>query len=189
MIRLSATPLLVIFCTLSLGGCQSSQRTATIEEHSEAVAIVKAVQPELGLLAFESSTGERGVVHVGPEVRNLSEIDPGDRLRIRYSRAIAAHVVKTEVPQVLGHTENLQRNLEPGQRPSATSASETKALFRVEKIDTAANSVVVTGPDGLERLINVRTPKMREYIRTLKAGDTVEVTFTEAAAISIEPLG
>jgi hypothetical protein len=30
-------------------------------------------------------------------------------------------------------------------------------------------------------------PKAREFIRGLKRGDEVEVTFTEAAAISVQP--
>lgn len=182
------TVALVLLGSLCLAGCQGSGRTATVEEHAEAIATVRAVAPELGLLAFESASGERGVVQVGPDVKNLSEIDPGDRLRIRYSRAVAAHVVKAEAPQVLQHVEKQERTLEPGKRPELTSARETKALVRVEEIDTAANTVIVTGPDGLQRMFNVRTPQMRRYIRTLKAGDTVEVTFTEAVAVSIEPL-
>jgi hypothetical protein len=57
----------------------------------------------------------------------------------------------------------------------------------IYEVDRVQNIVEVTGPRGFNRRIPVQDPKMREFIRGLKKGDEVEVTFTEALAISVEP--
>jgi translation initiation factor IF-1 len=37
-------------------------------------------------------------------------------------------------------------------------------------------------------VIAVRDPKMRKFIRTLKPGDVVEVTYTESLAVDVTPV-
>ena len=43
------------------------------------------------------------------------------------------------------------------------------------------------GSDGLARVLPVRSPEGKEFIAGLKAGDEVELTYTEAVAMSVEP--
>ena len=169
--------------------CGTVEHKATTEDYFDTVATVRAVDAAEGLLAIDTPTGERAVLQMGPEVKNLSEVKAGDRLKIRHSRAMAAHVVKASRPAVISSTENSESQFDPGTKPAATTERETKALFHVDAIDTAANSMLVTGPAGRQQLVQISEPEMQDYIRTLEAGDTVEVTFTEATAISIEPAG
>jgi hypothetical protein len=51
----------------------------------------------------------------------------------------------------------------------------------------AHHTVSFTDPEGLAQTITVQDPKMRDFIKTLKVGDEVAVTYTEALAISVEP--
>jgi TusA-related sulfurtransferase len=41
--------------------------------------------------------------------------------------------------------------------------------------------------DGTTHIIEVRTPEMQQFIRELKRGDVVQVTFTDSIAVSVIP--
>lgn len=172
---------------VSLIACGTIEPTASTEDYVDTVATVHAVDAAEGLIAIDTPTGERAVLQIGSQVKNLSEVEAGDRLKIRHTRAMAAQVVKASQPAIISTTQDSKSQFEPGEKPSTTTERETKALFHVDAIDTAANALLVTGPAGRQQLVQMNEPEMREYIRTLEAGDTVEVTFTEATAISIEP--
>ena len=48
----------------------------------------------------------------------------------------------------------------------------------------AHHTVSFTDPEGLAQTITVQDPKMRDFIKTLKVGDEVAITYTEALAIT-----
>jgi hypothetical protein len=58
---------------------------------------------------------------------------------------------------------------------------------RITSVDKKNNVVNFYGSDGLARSLPVRSPQGQEFIGKLKAGDEVEVSYTEAVALSVEP--
>ena len=44
-----------------------------------------------------------------------------------------------------------------------------------------------TSSRGVRRTVVVRSPEMQAFIRTIRPGQRVNVAFTEATAISVEP--
>ena len=64
---------------------------------------------------------------------------------------------------------------------------QSRVRVTVEGVNPANNTVAFVGPDRVPRTVAVRQPAMQEFLRTLKVGDEVEVTFTDAVAISVEP--
>ena len=61
-----------------------------------------------------------------------------------------------------------------------------KGVVKVQSVDTVNNVVTITGSDGVSRKIRVVDAKAQEFIRGLKAGDEVQLTFSEAVAVSVE---
>jgi len=57
----------------------------------------------------------------------------------------------------------------------------------VAALDTVNNTVDVSVSDGTVRRIRVVDPKAQEFIRGLRVGDDVQLTFSEALAVSVEP--
>jgi hypothetical protein len=47
--------------------------------------------------------------------------------------------------------------------------------------------VTFTGPDGYARVLPVKDPAAKKFVATLKEGDQVDLTYTEALAVSVEP--
>ena len=73
---------------------------------------------------------------------------------------------------------------EPGARPAAGIARQTTVTVKITAIDPSVPSVTFTGPKGNSRTLKVQRP---EKLVGVKVGDTVELTFTEAVAIKVEP--
>ena len=71
--------------------------------------------------------------------------------------------------------------------PSATSSTQTRQTVRITNVDKKNNIVSFYGSDGLARVLPVHTPQGQQFIADLKAGDEVELTYTEAVAMSVEP--
>jgi hypothetical protein len=57
----------------------------------------------------------------------------------------------------------------------------------ITAVDTKTNQLRSTAPTAPGRVFTVQTPQAKEFIKQLKPGDTVVVTFTEALALSVEP--
>ena len=57
----------------------------------------------------------------------------------------------------------------------------------IDAVDLKNNIVNFTGPQGNVNIVAVKRPEMREFIKTLKTGDKVDVTYTEAVAVSVQP--
>jgi hypothetical protein len=60
-------------------------------------------------------------------------------------------------------------------------------VVKVVAVDAATNTVEVLGGDGAVRKVRVQDPQAQAFARGLKAGDEVQLTFTEALAVSISP--
>jgi hypothetical protein len=75
----------------------------------------------------------------------------------------------------------------PGERPSGMVVEHIRRRVTIEGANPANGTVSSIGPDRVPRTVAVRQPAMREFLRTLKVGDEVEVTFTAAVAVSVEP--
>jgi len=75
----------------------------------------------------------------------------------------------------------------PGSRPAAGVAHNVSATVNIVSVDTSFDTVTFTLPSGDQRVVAVQTPEGREFIRTLKKGDMVDVTYTEAVAVEVVP--
>jgi hypothetical protein len=60
-------------------------------------------------------------------------------------------------------------------------------VVKIKDVDTKNNVVSFYGEDGLLRAFPVQTDQGRAFIKKLKPGDEVGVTYTEALAVSVEP--
>lgn len=181
-----------LVAALVVAGCASSEPKPpkpmqTIEDTIEASATVTKVDVLNRLLSIRTDDGRETTVKVGPEVQNLVMVNPGDRIVLRYREAIGARISTTPASgqQVTVDIDAERARL--GQRPAATASQTTNVPVTINSVNTATNTVTFHGSDGLVRSLTVQTPQGQEFIKQLKAGDSVVVSFTEAVALSVEP--
>jgi hypothetical protein len=168
-----------------LASCQTKEtKPATVERTSEVTATVAAIDVPKRLVTLKGQDGKMLTVEAGEEVRNLPQVEVGDRVVVRYHEAIAAQIAE---PGQKASASAMATRAPLGARPGAGLAQQVTATVKITALDLARHSVSFTDPDGLAQTITVQEPKMRDFLKTLKVGDEVAVTYTEALAISVEP--
>jgi translation initiation factor IF-1 len=173
---------------MALAACQTPppKPMATVEDTVEVSATVEKVDVLNRLLSLKTESGEVVTVEVDPAVQNLVQVNPGDRVVARYRQAIGATISKEAAGQPV--TVDVQADrAKLGQKPSARTSQTTNVPVTITAVDTKTNQVTFYGSDGLVRVFTVQTPQAKEFIKQLKPGDTVVVSFTEALALSVEP--
>lgn len=158
-----------------------------LSETVEATATVEAIDQSTREVVLRDAQGHQMLVKVGPEVRNLAQVKPGDRVVVRFTEGFAAEVVKPGTGVAGVQADTAVARAAPGERPAAGVEQQIRTTVTVYDVDPYANTIEVTGPRGYNRRLKVKDPKAIAFIRGLKKGDQVEVTFSEALAISVEP--
>lgn len=173
-----------------LAACAKEPAPITIEGTEEVSATVEAIDLSTRMVVLRESDGTEFALVVDPEVRNLDQVKVGDRVVTRYRESLGAQLRKrgdgsgdTQAPAV----STTAARAADGAMPSVTSSTQTSQTVRITNVDEKNHIVSFYGSDGLARVLPVRSPQGQEFIAGLKVGDEVELTYTEAVAMSVEP--
>jgi hypothetical protein len=187
-------PLLVAPFALLAGCATTSQeppQPVKIENTEEVRATVEAVDPVTRMMSLKGPDGNVVTVEVDKEVRNLPQVKVGDHVVVRYYEALGAEL-KARAGSSTGAAADADTAVtvgraEEGQRPAGVVTAQTSTVVKIKDVDTKNNVVSFYGEDGLLRAFPVQTDQGKAFIKKLKPGDEVGVTYTEALAVSVEP--
>lgn len=177
-----------VAATASLvAACAMPPKPMSVSEVVEASATVEAIDTTTRRVRLKGPEGRSMIVQAGPEVRNFDQVRVGDRVVVRYTEAMGAEVVKPS--SAVGSTQPTvtTERAGAGARPGGSEAVSLKGVVKVVSVDAAKGVVEFVGVDGAMRRVRVADPRAQEFVRGLKPGDAVQVTFTEAIAVSVEP--
>jgi len=106
---------------------------------------------------------------------------------VRYEEALAAEINKPGDGSKAAETTDGASSAPPGAKPAGRAERRTKAMIKIKAVDLTKNTLSFIGSRGMAHTVAVEDPALREFLKQLKPGDEVEVTYREAMAISIEP--
>jgi hypothetical protein len=148
-----------------------------------ATATVEAIDLQKRVVTLKGPEGNVFDVTVGKEARNLPQVKVGDLVKVKYYESIALRLVKPgEGVAGIQETEVLGR-AKKGEKPGGLTASEVTLTATITAIDKKKHMVTLKGPKGKSVTVKAENPK---NLAKVKVGDEVEVTYTEALAISVE---
>jgi hypothetical protein len=156
-------------------------RTATL------TATVESVDPTTRQAVLRGEDGALTTLTVSPEVRNLRQVKPGDRVVVTYEQALAASVTApgdTRPPVAGGEAVGRAR---PGERPGAAAGKLVRVRVKIDAAAPAGDSVTFTGPRGNQLTLPVADPGMQTFVRGLKPGDLVDIVYAEAIGVRVQP--
>jgi hypothetical protein len=155
-----------------------------IEESIETVAArVVKVDQKSRVVTLRNSLGEEFDVHVSDEVRNLPQVKKGDDVVISYYESVAITLRKPgEATPGVSMVDTAGR-AKPGERPGAAAGSQTTVTATVVGLNKKKGTVTLKGAKGKVVTVTAREPRRLDPV---KVGDLIEVTYTEAIAISVE---
>jgi Cu/Ag efflux protein CusF len=168
----------------SEGQLEARERAVTVNATAEVMAIDLAQRK----VTLKGPDGNEVTVTVGEEVKRLAEIAQGDKVKVRYTTSFLVErreATDQEKQEPLAVVGVLGRG-DPGEAPAGGKARIIKAVTKVVTLDQVNKSITVQGPLGGLLTAPVRDPKV---LTTLKIGDTLVLTYTEAVALSLEKAG
>lgn len=150
----------------------------------EKTATVEAVDPASRYVTLKGPEGNLVTVQAGPEVTNLDKVKKGDQVNVKYYQAMAVDVV---APGTETGTKTKRVTAEPGMAPAGGVARQQTRKVEILSIDKYKKAIAFRDEQGRWREVHLDRPELEHYLTDLNEGDTVQVTFTEALAVSVEP--
>jgi len=146
-------------------------------------ATVAAIDPKTRMVTLTTPDGKESTFYVDERVRNLPQVKVGDEVRIAYVVALAWKLNKSHKAAPSPEVETAATRAEPGAKPAGGVARRISFTASVESIDLANGTVTLKGPEGNSRAFKARNP---DNLNRVSVGDLVEITYTEALAVSVE---
>jgi hypothetical protein len=121
-------------------------------------------------------------VHVR-DPKKLEAIQVGDPVIGKYYEALMVEVKKPGEGTPGVTTQQAVARSKPGEVPAGAVGQQITVTATIEAIDKKARTVTIKGPEGNSVTVTARDPKNLDKV---KVGDNVEITYTEALAISLD---
>lgn len=156
---------------------------AVVASTAQITATVVAIDKATRTLTLKGPQGKSVDVVAGDEVRNFDQIKVGDQVVAKYVEALSMELMKTRTTGA--PTENVGAvRAKPGERPAGAIGREVTALVDVVAVDPKKSIISIKGPRGNVFDLKVQNP---DQFKVVKKGDQIQVTYTEALAMSVEP--
>ncbi|HSC62337.1 MAG TPA: hypothetical protein VLD35_01790 [Caldimonas sp.] len=162
----------------------TSPGKGTVVHKREIIATVEAVDAAKREITLKGPKGNVVPLKVDPEVRNLEQVKVGDRLRVRYAEALSLTLKKDgkEVPSSKGKTEAVRAP--EGARPGGAVGEQVTIVANVTAVNQKTHGVTLKGPNQSVEIF-VDDPAQ---LKLIKVGDQVEAVYTQAVALTVEPV-
>ena len=166
------------------GMAASAPGKGGVAQTVKAVGTITAIDAATRSVTIKGPKGNETTVTVGPEAKNFANMKVGDQVNFEYVEALTLELKKGGKAVVARTEESAKATAKPGAAPAAAAGRQVKVVADVTAVDAATQVVTLKGPNKTVE-IKVRDP---EQFKLVKVGDQVEATYTEAVAISVEPV-
>ena len=143
-------------------------------------AKVEAIEAQSRTLTLKKEDGTYTTVVVPAAYQRFDGLKVGDTITARYYDNIVFRKLNPGEKPVDSTGVDLTKT--PGSKPGATAAGQRIITTRITAIDEKIPSITLTGPNGWVYSSKVQD---RALLKTVKVGDQVNVTWTEAVSISV----
>ena len=161
----------------------ATAQTKTITGEAKVVtATVEAIEASTRSVTLKKSDGTFVTTTVPETMKAFSTLKIGDTVQARYYENLVLRVKKPGEKDV----DTVSRAATPttGTSPGGTQAQQRTITATITAIDPAAPSITFSGPNGWKYSSRVEDKKA---LAQVKVGDKVDITWTEALLLSLEP--
>lgn len=161
----------------------SNQDTIVKGKAISSTATIQAIDATARTVTLKDQNGQEEMFTLGPSVERFSELKVGDSVKTTYYESVVLQVRKAGGTPGATSTSGA---VTPGTgaRPAGTMGVQDKMTVTVKSIDVDTPSITVTTSDG--RTVT-RKVEDRKNLEGVSPGDLVDITYTRAVLMSIEP--
>ena len=158
-----------------------AQRPVSMADSVEATFTIDAIDHSSRIVTLKAADGTYEDVFCGPEVQRFDALKVGDKVSFRYHESLVTTIKHATTPAKAPDAAAVTRN---PNAPGGTIARQMTAVVTLSAIDAKVPSVTVTTEKGHKMSLKVENAKNLEGY---KVGDKIEVTYTQALAVSVTP--
>jgi arginine repressor len=160
-------------------GMPSASRSKTMHETVTVTSIDKSAR----MLTVKNEDGEARSIQVPSDVKAFDKLKKGDKIDVDYTESVALSML----PPGTKPSASEKAAMAPTGKESGVAGKQVTISAEVLEVDVANNKVVFKGPKGNARVVTVSDPEMQAKLPSLKKGQVVQFTYTEAVALAIQP--
>jgi Cu/Ag efflux protein CusF len=172
--------MVAVMCALALP--VSAQKPVTQGAAVTETFTIDAINHSQRIVSLKDSEGNIEEVYCGPEVERFDALKVGDKVTFRYYESLVYSIRKPGSGPAATPTGPAMTRT-PGSKPGGTISQQMTATVTINAIDAKVPAVTITAADGRKMSFKVENPKNLEGV---KVGDKVEITYTQALAISVK---
>ena len=162
-------------------GSDAQAPNVSVGELETVTGTVERTERATRTVTLRTGPSTTHLVSVPPEIKLFDELRTGDRITVRLSESVIVAVRPGAKPSLPVETTADATSRDP----SATREvlRQTRAAVTVESLDRGQNVIVYRTADNRRSIRRVLDPGLLDG---LKAGDVIEVTYTEERAVDIQ---
>ena len=144
--------------------------------------VVEAIEASTRSVTLKKADGTYVTTVAGPDIKRFGELKVGDKVTARFYENIILRLKRPGESE--GYSAAKATTGSDQATPGGTRAKQVSITATITAIDTAMPSITFTGPNGWKYSSKVQDT---EALAKVKVGDKVEITWTEAVLVSVEP--
>ena len=159
----------------------AQSKTVRSEMRTE-TATVEAIEAASRTVTLKKPDGTFVTIVAGPDIKRFAEVKVGDKVNAQYYENV---IVRLKQPGESDVDSRSRPRLVPN-RPClvAPKPSSVTITATITAIDMDTPSITFTGPNGWKYTSKVQD---KEALAKVKVGDKVDIVWTEAMLVSLEP--
>jgi Cu/Ag efflux protein CusF len=171
-----------VVALVAAGAALAAQKPVTVGEAISETFTIEAINYADRIVTLKDKDGFSEDVVAGPEVKRFDALKVGDRVTFRYYESLVTALRRPDATKKAPETVSVNRT--PGTKPGGTVSQQMTTVVTLEAIDAKVPSVTIKTTDGRRMSFKVENSK---NLAGYKAGDNVEITYTRALAVNVEP--
>ena len=144
--------------------------------------IVESVEASTRTVTLKKADGTYVTTVAGPDVKRFAELKVGDKVTARFYENVVLRLKRPGESE--GYSASKSTTPAEATLPGGTRAKQVSITATITAIDPNLPSITFTGPNGWKYSSKVQD---KAALAKVKVGDKVEVTWTEAVLVSVEP--
>ena len=175
---MSGMSAILILSLVSLGAVPQAQAPNAVTNESTTTAKVDRIEKSSRVLTLKGDGNVVHSVYVDPSIKAFDELRVGDLVTVRYTESVIVQLrPNAKLTELQDTTEQARKAGDPN------VLQQLKRIVTIENIDSQGQLVTYRTQDNQR---GVRHVQNKALLEGLHRGDRIEITLTQARALSIE---
>ncbi len=136
-------------------------------------------------MTVKTDAGDSRSFQVPSDVKAFDTLKKGDKIDVDYTEAVAVAMMPPGTKLSASEKAAAMKT----DKAAGAAGKQVTISAKITNVDTANNTITLKGPKGQVETVDVLDPDNQAKLPSLKPGQVMQFTYTEAMAVSVTPSG